>query len=88
MNKNNLTEETYFSQENNIKYTGSSQIKSFISCERAALAELTGEWVKEKSESLLISSYLDEKISGTLVRTKNAERSGYRPAFQSRNSIS
>ena len=70
MNKNNLTEETYFSPENNMKYTGSSQIKSFISCQRAALAELTGEWVKEKSESLLVSSYLDEKISGTLDNFK------------------
>lgn len=70
MNKNNLREETYFSQENNMKYAGSSQIKSFISCQRAALAELTGEWVREKSESLLVSSYLDEKISGTLDNFK------------------
>lgn len=65
-----LTEENYFSQENNMKYTGSSQIKSFISCEKAALAELTGEWVKEKNENLLTSSYLDEKISGTLENFK------------------
>lgn len=65
-----LNEENYFSLENNIKYTGSSQIKSFISCERAALAELTGEWVKEKNENLLVSSYLDEKISGTLDNFK------------------
>lgn len=65
-----LNEENYFSQENNMKYTGSSQIKSFISCEKAALAELTGEWVKEKNENLLASSYLDEKISGTLDNFK------------------
>jgi len=65
-----LTEENYFNLENNIKYTGSSQIKSFISCEKAALAELTGEWVKEKNENLLTSSYLDEKISGTLENFK------------------
>lgn len=65
-----LNEENYFSLENNIKYTGSSQIKSFISCEKAALAELTGEWIKEKNENLLTSSYLDEKISGTLENFK------------------
>lgn len=65
-----LNENNYFSLENNMKYTGSSQIKSFISCQRAAFAELTGEWVKEKSESLLVSSYLDEKISGTLDNFK------------------
>lgn len=67
-----LTEENYFSKENNIKYAGSSQIKSFISCEQAALAELTEEWVKEKTESLLVSSYLDEKISGTLDNFKDS----------------
>lgn len=65
-----IDEKSYFNKENNMKYAGSSQIKSFISCERAALAELTGEWIKEKSESLLISSYLDEKISGTLDNFK------------------
>lgn len=65
-----LNEENYFNLENNMKYTGSSQIKSFISCEKAALAELTGEWVKEKNENLLTSSYLDEKISGTLENFK------------------
>lgn len=61
-----IKQENYFSPENNIKYAGYSQIKSFLSCEKAALAELTGEWIEEKSESLLVSSYLDEKISGTL----------------------
>jgi seryl-tRNA synthetase len=66
-----LNEENYFSLENNMKYGGSSQIKSFISCEKAALAELTGEWIREKSESLLVSSYLDEKISGTLDKFKD-----------------
>lgn len=67
-----LNHENYFSKENNIKYAGSSQIKSFISCEQAALAELTGEWVKEKTESLLVSSYLDEKISGSLDKFKDS----------------
>ena len=67
-----LNEENYFSLENNMKYGGSSQIKSFISCEKAALAELTGEWIREKSESLLVSSYLDEKISGTLDKFKDS----------------
>ena len=66
MEKLILTEENYFSPEASKIYTGSSEIKNFISCEKSALAELTGEWTREKSESLLISSYLDEKISGTL----------------------
>jgi len=65
-----LNEKNYFSLENNIKYTGSSQIKSFISCEKAALAELTGEWKEEKSDAILVSSYVDEAISGTLDNFK------------------
>lgn len=66
MKKNNLNEENYFSKEMNMKYTGSSQIKSFVSCEAKTLAELKGEWVEKKSDSMQISSYIDEAISGTL----------------------
>lgn len=61
-----LTEGNYFSNEMNMKYTGSSQIKSFIDCEARTLAELKGEWDEPKSDSLLVSSYIDEAISGTL----------------------
>lgn len=66
MKKNNLNEENYFSKEMNMKYTGSSQIKSFVSCEAKTLAELKGEWEEKKSEAMSISSYIDEAISGTL----------------------
>ena len=61
-----LTEKNYFSNEMNMKYTGSSQIKSFLSCEAKTLAELKGEWEEDKSDSMLVSSYIDEAISGTL----------------------
>ena len=66
MNKNNLTEETYFSPENNMKYTGSSQIKDFMKCPACALAKLKGEWEEEKSKPMLVSSYIDAAISGEL----------------------
>ena len=65
-----LTEQNYFSNEMNFKYTGSSQIKSFLSCEARTLAELNGEWEEEKSDSMLVSSYIDEAISGTLETFK------------------
>lgn len=65
-----LTEQNYFSNEMNKKYTGSSQIKSFLSCEAKTLAELNGEWEEEKSDSMLVSSYIDESISGTLEAFK------------------
>lgn len=61
-----LTEESYFSRENNLKYCGSSQIKSFADCEARTMAELNGEWEEEKSKSLLVGSYVDAAVSGTL----------------------
>ena len=61
-----LTEENYFSQENNMKYTGSSQIKDFMKCPACALAKLKGEWQEETSKAMLVSSYIDAAISGEL----------------------
>lgn len=70
-----ITEETYFSEENQLKYTGSSQIKDFMKCEACALAKLNGEWIEPKSKAMLVSSYIDEAISGTLdiFKAKNPE---------------
>ena len=66
MNNHNLVEENYFSKENNLKYCGSSQIKSFLDCEARTMAELKGEWQQEPSKALLIGSYVDNAVSGTL----------------------
>lgn len=70
-----LTNDNYFSPEMNIKYTGSSQIKSFFSCEAKTIAELKAEWIEPKSDAILVSSYIDEAISGTLedFKIKNPE---------------
>lgn len=70
-----LNEENYFSKENNMKYTGSTQIKDFLKCESCAMAKLNGEWEEEKSKAMLVSSYIDEAISGTLnnFKEKNPE---------------
>lgn len=61
-----LTNENYFSPENQIKYMGVSQFKAFEKCEAAALAELTGEYQREKTVSLLVGSYVDAHFEGTL----------------------
>lgn len=61
-----LTEENYFNLENNMKYTGSSQIKSMIQCEASTLAKLRGEWQEEKSKAMMVSSYIDAAISNEL----------------------
>ena len=66
-----LNENNYFSLENEIKYIGSSQIKRFLECESKALAILKGEWIEEKSKAMMVSSYIDEAISGTLEHFKD-----------------
>lgn len=66
MNKHNLIEENYFSKENELKYSGSSQIKSFVDCEARTMAVIKGEWEEETTTALLVGSYVDNAISGTL----------------------
>lgn len=61
-----LCEETYFSQENELKYSGSTQIKSFLECPAKTLAKLKGEWEEPKSQAFLVGGYIDAAISGTL----------------------
>ena len=61
-----ITEETYFSKENELKYCGSSQIKSFMDCEAKTMAKINGEWEEEPSTALLVGSYVDSAVSGTL----------------------
>lgn len=56
----------YFSANNNLKYCGSSQFKSFLRCPAQAMAELNGEWKREETISLLIGSYVDAWFEGTL----------------------
>ncbi len=61
-----ITNENYFSKENQMKYFGSSQFKSFMDCEAATMAEINGEYIREKSVSLLVGSYVDAHFEGTL----------------------
>ena len=56
----------YFSDNNNRKYCGSSQFKSFLKCPARAMAELNGEWKQEESIALLVGSYVDAYFEGTL----------------------
>ncbi|HNX65118.1 MAG TPA: PD-(D/E)XK nuclease-like domain-containing protein [Oscillospiraceae bacterium] len=56
----------YFSPENQLKYLSASQIKSFLSCEDCALAEIKGEYEREKTTALLVGSYVDAYFEGSL----------------------
>ena len=62
----NLTAEDYFSAENQLKYMGASQFKSFLNCEAAAMAEIRGEYRQEETTALLVGSYVDAYFEGTL----------------------
>ena len=71
-----LTEENYYSQEANMEYVSVSQYKMFFdvyhrTCEARALAELKGEWIRPKSKSLLMGSYVDEALTGDLEKFKS-----------------
>ena len=85
-----LTAENYFSQEAERLYFGSSQFKSFMECEAAAMAKIRGEYVEEPTTALLVGSYVDAHFEGTLdifkakhpeIFTRNGElKSEYRHA--------
>ncbi len=57
-----LTNDNYYSPEANMEYMSYSQYKRFLSCEARALAELKGDWEEEKSDALLIGSYVHSAI--------------------------
>lgn len=61
-----LTNENYFSLENEMKYFGSSQFKSFMNCEAQTMAKLKGEYKQEQSTALLVGSYVDAHFDKSL----------------------
>lgn len=62
-----LTNENYFSPENQMKYMGVSQFKAFEKCPASALAvEVRGEYALPKKTALLVGSYVDAHFEGTL----------------------
>lgn len=65
-----LTNENYYSTEANLEYMSVSQYKSFRKCEAGALAELRGEWSRQKTTALLVGSYVDAWFEGTLDEFK------------------
>ena len=61
-----LTNENYFSPEMQMHFMGVSQFKAFEKCPAAAMAELSGQYVRSKTTSLLVGSYVDAHFEGTL----------------------
>ena len=71
-----LTSENYYSQEANKEYLSVSQYKQFVGtygrrgCEFTALEELNGRWQQKKSSGMMIGSYVDSYVEGTLDKFK------------------
>ena len=70
-----LTNENYFDRENQLKYMSVSQFKAFENCQYGAMAELKGEYLREKTPSMLVGSYVDAHFEKTLdiFKAKNPE---------------
>lgn len=66
-----LTEENYFSNDMAKKYMSVSQLKEFIGtpfkkkCDKRTLAKLNGEYEEDKSDALVIGSYVDVCLTGS-----------------------
>lgn len=67
-----LNNDNYFSLENQKKYFSVSQFKSFCKCEAAALAEINGDYAREKTPALMVGSYVDAYFEGTLPEFRSA----------------
>lgn len=61
-----ISNSNYYANEYALKYMSASQFKSFEKCEAMALAEATGEYKRESSTALMIGSYVDCFVEGTL----------------------
>lgn len=59
----NLIQGNYHSIEANKAYWSVSQFKSFQNCQASAMAELTGEYIRPKTDALLMGSYVDAYFS-------------------------
>ena len=66
-----LTDDNYYSSEANQSHMSVSQYKQFCKCEAAAMAQIAGEWEFPKTTALLIGSYVDAWVEGTLDEFRN-----------------
>jgi hypothetical protein len=60
-----LTQRNYYSKSANREFMSVSQLKSFMRCPAATMAELNGEYVPERGRALTLGSYVDEMLTGT-----------------------
>ncbi len=61
-----LDSQNYHSSEANKIYMSNSQYKDFLECEAMAMAKISGEWVMETTDAMLVGSYVHASVEGTL----------------------
>ncbi len=61
-----LNNSNYFSKDASMEFMSVSQFKAFEKCEAGAMAEINGEFEREKTTALLVGSYVDAHFEGTL----------------------
>ncbi len=61
-----LTQNNYYSNKANTAYMSVSQFKDFLKCPAMAMAKLKGEYVPEYGRALLLGSFVDEMLTGTM----------------------
>lgn len=71
-----LTNENYYSQKADNKYMSVSQFKNFVGtygrlgCEFHAMEQLAGRWKDKPTTAMMVGSYVDSYIEGTLEQFK------------------
>lgn len=65
-----LTAANYHSVEANQRYFSVSQVKEFLDCPARAMARINGEWDPPLTKALLMGSYFDAWVEGTLEQFK------------------
>ena len=65
-----LTADNYHSAEANRRYFSVSQLKTFLDCPARAMAEIRGEYEQPMTKALLMGSYFDAWVEGTLDEFK------------------
>lgn len=65
-----LTPDNYHSAEANRRYFSVSQLKEFLDCPARAMAHINGEYEPPITKALLMGSYFDAWVEGTLEQFK------------------
>ena len=68
--ENELTNENYYTKEQEANYLTYSQFKKFLECESQALAIIEGRYEQEQTKGLLQGSYVDSHFSGEMEQFK------------------